>query len=130
MLNLDTHILIFALAGQLRPREKLLLAKERWGISAIVLLEIAKLFELGRIDEAARLWQEFLYSDQGQLLWLKGYSHPALFQDLAARKVIPKALLTALPAATNYAGVKFANRKQIADARARITSEWPAKVGS
>ncbi len=79
---------------------------------------------------AARLWQEFLYSDQGQLLWLKGYSHPALFQDLAARKVIPKALLTALPAATNYAGVKFANRKQIADARARITSEWPAKVGS
>ena len=26
---------------------------------------------------AARLWQEFLYSDQGQLLWLKGFSHPA-----------------------------------------------------
>ena len=29
---------------------------------------------------AARLWQEFLYSDQGQLLWLKGYSHPARFR--------------------------------------------------
>src|SRR3954462_295572 len=46
---------------------------------------------------AARLWEEFLYSDQGQLLWLKGYSHPALFADLAGRKVIPSALLKALP---------------------------------
>ena len=43
---------------------------------------------------AARLWQEFLYSDQGQLLWLKGYSHPARFADMAKRKVIPKALLS------------------------------------
>ena len=38
----------------------------------------------------ARLWEEFLYSDQGQLLWLKGFSHPARFQDLSKRKVIPK----------------------------------------
>ena len=30
---------------------------------------------------AARLWEEFLYSDEGQLLWLKGYSHPVRFQD-------------------------------------------------
>ena len=32
---------------------------------------------------AARLWQEFCYSDQGQILWLKGYAHPARFDDLA-----------------------------------------------
>ena len=31
---------------------------------------------------AARLWQEFLYSDQGQLLFLKGFAHPARFADL------------------------------------------------
>ena len=79
---------------------------------------------------AARLWQEFLYSDQGQLLWLKGYSHPALFADLAKRKVIPKALLNALPAPAAYAQVKFANAKQQSDARALIASEWPAKVGA
>src|SRR5918994_3880025 len=42
---------------------------------------------------AARLWQEFLYSDAGQLLWLKGYSHPARFADMVRRKVIPAALL-------------------------------------
>src|SRR5918911_1850856 len=52
---------------------------------------------------AARLWEEFLYSDQGQLLWLKGYSHPALFQDLAKRKRIPSSMLKALPAPALYA---------------------------
>jgi putative spermidine/putrescine transport system substrate-binding protein len=79
---------------------------------------------------AARLWQEFLYSDQGQLLWLKGFSHPALFTDLAGRKVIPKNLLDALPAPAAYSKVRFANAKQNTDARARIASEWPSKVGA
>lgn len=50
MLNLDTHILVFALIDKLRPREKALLSRERWGISAIVLWGITKLFQLGRIE--------------------------------------------------------------------------------
>ena len=79
---------------------------------------------------AARLWEEFLYSDQGQLLWLKGYSHPARFTDLAGRKVIPKALLAALPAGTLYAKVKFANSAQQKAAEAKIAEEWPSKVGA
>ncbi|MBV2186462.1 MAG: ABC transporter substrate-binding protein, partial [Rhizobium sp.] len=28
---------------------------------------------------AAKLWMEYLYSDEGQNLWLKGYCHPARF---------------------------------------------------
>jgi putative spermidine/putrescine transport system substrate-binding protein len=79
---------------------------------------------------AARLWQEFLYSDQGQLLWLKGYSHPALFTDMVARKVVPKAMLNALPNAAAYSKVKFASVGQVTRARATITTEWPTKVGS
>jgi putative spermidine/putrescine transport system substrate-binding protein len=79
---------------------------------------------------AARLWQEFLYSDQGQLLWLKGYSHPALFADLAKRKVIPKKLLSALPSPAAYAKVKFASLKQQSNAAALVAKEWPSKVGS
>ncbi len=79
---------------------------------------------------AARLWQEFLYSDQGQLLWLKGYSHPALFTDMVARKVVPKALINALPNAAAYAKVKFASPGQITRARALITAQWPTKVGA
>ncbi|HZP72595.1 MAG TPA: ABC transporter substrate-binding protein [Gaiellaceae bacterium] len=79
---------------------------------------------------AARLWQEFMYSDQGQIIWLKGFTHPARFQDLAKRKVIPKALLTALPSASIYAKVQFANAGQQTKAKNLIASEWPSKVGS
>jgi putative spermidine/putrescine transport system substrate-binding protein len=79
---------------------------------------------------AARLWQEFLYADVGQLLWLKGFSHPARFADMVKRKVVPKAMIDALPAANLYAGVKFANAGQLNAARAKIAAEWPAKVGA
>jgi PIN domain nuclease of toxin-antitoxin system len=50
MLNLDTHIVIHAMTGDLKPPERKLLAGERWGISGIVFWEIAKLHELGRIE--------------------------------------------------------------------------------
>ncbi len=49
-LNLDTHILLNALAGELTPREKRLLSAHDWTISAIVLWEIAKLAQLGRVE--------------------------------------------------------------------------------
>lgn len=49
MLNLDTHMVIYALAGDLKPAERRLLAGESWGIAAIVLWEMAKLSQLGRI---------------------------------------------------------------------------------
>jgi len=78
---------------------------------------------------AARLWEEFLYSDQGQLLWLKGYSHPARFQDLAKRNKIPKSLLSALPAASIYSKVKFASSGQQTRAKALIAAQWPSKMG-
>lgn len=50
MLNLDTHILIYALTDNLKPRERDLLSKNPWSISAIVLWEIAKLSQLKRIE--------------------------------------------------------------------------------
>jgi PIN domain nuclease of toxin-antitoxin system len=50
MLNLDTHIFLHALAGGLKASERKLLATRRWSISAIVLWEIAKLAQLGRIE--------------------------------------------------------------------------------
>lgn len=49
MLNLDTHVLLYAVTGALRPRERRLLSADRWSISAIVLWEMAKLAQLGRI---------------------------------------------------------------------------------
>ena len=49
MLNLDTHILIFALTGALRVRERELLSENNWSVSAIALWELAKLAQLGRL---------------------------------------------------------------------------------
>ena len=50
MLNLDTHILIFALRGDLRPHEQASLSRGRWSVSAIVFWELAKLRQLGRVE--------------------------------------------------------------------------------
>ena len=50
MLNLDTHVLVHALAGELTRPEEALLRDDSWSISAIVLWEIGKLAELGRIE--------------------------------------------------------------------------------
>ena len=50
MLNLDTHVLIYAMTGEVTAREGRILRTARWGISAIVLWELAKLGQLGRIE--------------------------------------------------------------------------------
>ena len=50
MLNLDTHILLYALVGELTPRERRLLSGDSWSISAISLWEITKLSQLGRVE--------------------------------------------------------------------------------
>ena len=50
MLNLDTHVLLHALAGNLNPEETRILSNHEWSISAIVLWEIAKLAQRGRIE--------------------------------------------------------------------------------
>jgi PIN domain nuclease of toxin-antitoxin system len=50
MLNLDTHILIYALAGELRRKERDILSRDTWSISSVVLWEITKLAQLGRIE--------------------------------------------------------------------------------
>jgi len=49
MLNLDTHVLLHAVGGELTAREARLLRADRWSIAGIVLWEIAKLRQLGRI---------------------------------------------------------------------------------
>jgi len=50
MVNLDTHILLYALSGDLTSRERGLLSSQQWSVSAIVLWEIVMLAHLKRID--------------------------------------------------------------------------------
>ncbi len=77
---------------------------------------------------AARLWQEFLFSDEGQVLWLKGFAHPARFNDLVSRNVVPQDLMAKLPSAEPYKQVKFPTVSQNDKAKQLIASQWGPKV--
>lgn len=75
---------------------------------------------------AARLWLEFLYSDQGQNLLLDGYCHPIRFDDLAARDAIPVETLAKLP---ETSPVVFPSVAQQANATDLIAANWDRIVG-
>jgi putative spermidine/putrescine transport system substrate-binding protein len=79
---------------------------------------------------AAKLWMEYLYSDEGQLGWLKGFCHPIRFNDLAANGKIPQELLDALPPAESYAKAVFPTLEEQEAAKAPITGNWDAVVGA
>lgn len=49
MINVDTNILVRALAGTLNREEAGVLSQEPWGISAIVLWELERLHQRGRL---------------------------------------------------------------------------------
>jgi putative spermidine/putrescine transport system substrate-binding protein len=79
---------------------------------------------------AAKLWMEWLYSDEGQLLWLKGYCHPIRFNDLAANGKIPQELLDKLPPAAAYEAAVFPSLEQQNEAKKVITEQWDTMVGA
>ena len=83
----------------------------------------------GPNQNAARLWTEYLLSDAGQLMFLKGYAHPIRFNDMVKRGVIPKAMLDALPDAAVYQNVKFATPAQLTKAKALLAAQWATKMG-
>ena len=73
---------------------------------------------------AARLWWEFVMSDEGQNLYLKGYAHPIRFNDMAARGVIPQEMLDKLPPAEAYAKAVFLTVPELTEAKTYITENW------
>ena len=76
---------------------------------------------------AAKLWMEFLYSDEGQNLWLKGYCNPIRYEDLVENNKIPADALAALPDVT---GAVFPTLEQINAAAKLITENWDEVVGA
>jgi putative spermidine/putrescine transport system substrate-binding protein len=79
---------------------------------------------------AAKLWMEYLYSDEGQIGWLSGYCHPIRFNDLAARNAIPKELLDKLPPAEAYAKAIFPTLEEQSAAKAVVAAEWAKEMGA
>lgn len=79
---------------------------------------------------AAKLWEEYLYSDEGQLGWLKGYCHPIRYNDLASRNAVPADLAAKLPAASIYTNAQFPTLDQYNKASDLITKNWDKVVGA
>ncbi|MCB1486044.1 MAG: ABC transporter substrate-binding protein [Bauldia sp.] len=79
---------------------------------------------------AARLWMEYLYSDDGQLGWLKGGCHPIRFDDLVKYKKIPEALAATMPPADAYADVVFPSIEDQGAANQTTAEEWETMVGA
>nr|WP_315426759.1 ABC transporter substrate-binding protein [uncultured Albidiferax sp.] len=79
---------------------------------------------------AAKLWMEYLYSDEGQIAWLDGYCHPIRFNDLVAKNKLPKAMLDKLPPAEGYAKAMFPTLDQQNAAKEVITKQWDTVVGA
>ena len=79
---------------------------------------------------AAKLWMEYLYSDEGQNLWLKGYCHPARFNAMAKAGKIPQFLLDALPPAESYEAAVFPTVEEQNANKAAVTAGWDSVVGA
>ena len=79
---------------------------------------------------AAKLWMEYLYSDEGQVGWLKGYCHPIRFNDLAKNNKVPKEVLDKLPPAEGYAKAVFPTLDQQDAYKKAITEQWDKVVGA
>jgi putative spermidine/putrescine transport system substrate-binding protein len=76
---------------------------------------------------AARLWQEFLYSDEGQNLWLKGGARPVRADAMKAAGTLDTAAFDALPAVTGTP--VFLTEAQTKAANDYLAANWAKTVG-
>jgi putative spermidine/putrescine transport system substrate-binding protein len=76
---------------------------------------------------AARLWEEFLYSDEGQNLWLKGGARPVRADAMVKAGTIDKALYNALPKVEGKPVIP--TNEQTEKAASYLSDNWAKAVG-
>lgn len=75
---------------------------------------------------AARLWQEFLFSDEGQNIWLRGFARPVRYEAMAKAGTADKAAAAALPA-TGGTPV-YPTQAQVAEIQKTLIERWDQAV--
>jgi putative spermidine/putrescine transport system substrate-binding protein len=75
---------------------------------------------------AARLWEEFLYSDQGQNLWLQGGARPVRLPVMQKAGTADQQALSALPPVSGTA--KFPSQKQQTAAQQVVAKRWNQEI--
>jgi putative spermidine/putrescine transport system substrate-binding protein len=76
---------------------------------------------------AARLWQEYLFSDEGQNLYLAGGARPVRMPAMEKAGTIDKTLAAKLPAVTGTP--VFPTDAQATAAKAKLASDWAGAIG-
>ncbi len=79
---------------------------------------------------AAKLWMEYLYSDEGQNLWLKGYCHPARFNAMSEAGKLDADAMSKLPPAESYAAAYFPTLEEVDANKKAVTEGWDSVVGA
>jgi putative spermidine/putrescine transport system substrate-binding protein len=72
------------------------------------------------------LWEEFLYSDDGQNLWLKGGARPVRMEAMTTAKTIDAAAAAALPQVGG--DPVFQTQDQVAAASKYLAANWAAAI--
>jgi putative spermidine/putrescine transport system substrate-binding protein len=75
---------------------------------------------------AARLWQEFLYSDEGQNIWLKGGARPVRLPSMQEAGSADADALSALPEVEGTA--EFPSAEQLTAAQQVVATRWNAEI--
>ncbi len=75
---------------------------------------------------AARLWQEFLYSDEGQNIWLQGFARPVRLEAMAKAGTVDKAAMANLPEAKGTP--VFLTQDQLASQQQYLLEHWEQAV--
>ena len=76
---------------------------------------------------AARLWQEFLYSDEGQNLWLDGGARPVRADAMAEAGTIDQAKYDALPSVEGTPVIP--TNEQTEKMAAYLADNWAKAIG-
>ncbi|WP_406422552.1 ABC transporter substrate-binding protein [Streptomyces sp. NBC_00842] len=77
---------------------------------------------------AARLWQEFLYSPEGQNLWLKGHARPVLMPEMRKSGTLDATFAAELPRTPGNGTVAFPTDGQISKAKQAVVQGWAQAV--
>jgi len=75
---------------------------------------------------AARLWEEFLYSQEGQNLFLAGPARPIELPSLQAAGTVNKTALAALPAVPSNVSTTLPTTSQLSAAQTIVSQQWPS----
>ncbi|MDI7861734.1 ABC transporter substrate-binding protein [Rhizobiaceae bacterium n13] len=115
---------------RLRDQYRIVVVRPKTGVVAGQYVQAISAF--APHPNAARLWMEYLFSDEVQLAWLTSHCHPIRYADLARNGKVPMRPDDTVPRQNDLhhdAQPKFPTAEEQEKAREIITNGWDDIVG-